>query len=211
MELLTAITQRSSVKEFDPTVKIPREQLTEMLALAQKAPSSLNLQPWRFVVVESEEAKAKLRGLMMFNETQRETAAALVLVLADLQHFDYADAILSQNVAQGVMPEEIKQNYLQVIQGFAETLSPQTIREQALMDSNLAAMQFMLIAKAYGYDTNPIGGFDHQKVLEVLEINAMRYLPVMFIAIGKAAKPPFGSSRLPIAKTIAWNSGHTLD
>ena len=43
--------------------------MNEMIAKATKAPSSVNMQPW-FFVVESDEAKAKLRPLIQFNTNQ---------------------------------------------------------------------------------------------------------------------------------------------
>ncbi len=30
------------------------------------------------------------------------------------------------------------------------------------IDASLAAMQFMLVARAHGYETNPIGGFEEK-------------------------------------------------
>ena len=42
------------------SVKIPREELLEILDKTVTAPSSVNMQPWRFVVVESEEGKEKV-------------------------------------------------------------------------------------------------------------------------------------------------------
>ena len=66
---------RKSVKGFDPDYKIPHEEMNEMIAKATKAPSSVNMQPWRFVVVESDEAKAKLRPLIQFNTNQNDTSS----------------------------------------------------------------------------------------------------------------------------------------
>jgi nitroreductase len=37
--------------------KIPHEEMNEMIAKATKVPLSVNMQPWRFVVVESDETK----------------------------------------------------------------------------------------------------------------------------------------------------------
>lgn len=74
-------------------------------------------------------------------------------------------------------------------------------------DTSLAAMQLMLIAKDKGYDTHAIGVFDRPAVLAVLEVDAERYLPVMLLAIGKAATAALPSSRLPLEYTVAWNSG----
>lgn len=63
IKLIDAINNRHSVKEFDPNVKISKEEMEEMLSLATRAPSSINLQPWRFVIVEAEEQKQQLINL----------------------------------------------------------------------------------------------------------------------------------------------------
>ncbi|KGQ70145.1 nitroreductase family protein [Uruburuella testudinis] len=208
--LLDVIQARHSVKGFDPDVKIPRADMEEMLRLAMLAPSSINLQPWRFVVVESEAAKAKLNGLLMFNQHQLDTASAMILALSDMQHFDYGETIQRQNVAAGYMPEAVKQNNLAFMQRWQRHLGEQGIREQGIMDVNLAVMQLMLVAKAFGYDSNAIGGFERRQVLDALGLDRNRYVPVMFLAIGKAAKPPRLSSRLPLAYTVSWNDGQSF-
>ena len=50
-----------SIKEFDKNFKISKAEMLEMLNEACLAPSCVNMQPWRFVVVESEEGKELLR------------------------------------------------------------------------------------------------------------------------------------------------------
>ena len=55
-----------------------------------------------------------------------------------------------------------------------------------MVDSSLAAMQFMLAARAHGYDTNPIAGYDAKKAATALGLDPERYVPVMAIAVGKA-------------------------
>ena len=42
---------RKSVRQYDETYKITKEEMLEMIQEATTAPSSVNLQPWRFVVV----------------------------------------------------------------------------------------------------------------------------------------------------------------
>ncbi len=62
MELMTAITNRRSIRRFksDP---IPREAILEILEAARLAPSGKNMQPWRFVVVQGEALKEMGRCL----------------------------------------------------------------------------------------------------------------------------------------------------
>lgn len=45
------VFNRHSVREFDKDYKIEKEDMLQILEEATKAPSSVNLQPWRFVIV----------------------------------------------------------------------------------------------------------------------------------------------------------------
>lgn len=60
------------------------------------------------------------------------------------------------------------------------------------------AMQFMLVAKSHGYDTNPIGGFDKANIADVLGLDSERFVPVVAIAVGKGAQEAHDSVRLPL-------------
>jgi nitroreductase len=66
-------------------------------------------------------------------------------------------------------------------------------------------MQLMLAAKAKGYDTCPMGGFDKQALIKELNIPD-RYIPVMMITIGKAAAPAHASSRFSLEKLVTEES-----
>jgi len=100
------ITGRRSIRNYDPTVKISKEEMTEILTEATLAPSSVNMQPWRFLVIESDEAKATLLPLARFNKVQVETSAAVIAVFGDLNNFDYAEEIYGTAVERGLMPAE---------------------------------------------------------------------------------------------------------
>lgn len=52
---------RHSVRKFDPSVKVSRDELQEIIAQATTAPSACNLQSWHFVVIDTPEAKAQLK------------------------------------------------------------------------------------------------------------------------------------------------------
>ncbi|HJV69332.1 nitroreductase [Ideonella sp.] len=55
-----AITSRRSIRAFLPT-PVPREQIEQILAVAARAPSGTNVQPWRVHVLTGE-ARARLSG-----------------------------------------------------------------------------------------------------------------------------------------------------
>lgn len=205
LSLTELINKRKSVKEFDPNFKISREEITEMIELATKAPSSINLQPWRFVVIDSEETKQKLDGLVQFNQRQLHSSSAMILVLADLKHAEYVSDIYEKNVELGYMDENSKNYFIESISNLVSGADASYFASQGLMDANLASMQLMLIATDRGYDSNPIGGFDKTALLEALNIDTSRYVPAHLLAIGKGVKPPHDSSRLPVERIVAWN------
>ena len=76
-EFFDVIRNRRSVKYFDGSVKIEREEILEMLDEANISPSSCNFQPWRYIVVDTPEGKEKL-GKANYNKTQNDTSSAVI-------------------------------------------------------------------------------------------------------------------------------------
>jgi nitroreductase len=198
------ITGRRSVRQYDPNVKISKEEMTEILTEATLAPSSVNMQPWRFLVIESAEAKSKLATIAKFNQLQVETSAAMIAVFGDLNNFDYAEEIYGAAVERGLMPQEVKEGQLSRLAVHFANLPADINRETVMIDSGLVSMQLMLAARAHGYDTNAIGGFEKDQIAELFGMDKERYIPVMLISIGKAATEGYQSVRLPIDKIAEW-------
>lgn len=188
--------ERKSIRLYDENVKISREEMLEMISEATLAPSSVNMQPWRFVVVESEEAKAQLKPLIRFNTRQNDTSSAMVLIFGDMQCYEKGEEIYDQAVAEGKMPKEVRDQQLGAIVPYYQALSRQAMNDVVKIDSSLAAMQFMLVARAHGYDTNPIGGFEADRLAEAFGLDSERYVPVMIVSVGKAVETGYTSVRL---------------
>lgn len=187
---------RKSVRVYDETVKISHEEMLEMIKEATTAPSSVNMQPWRFVVVESEEAKAKLKPLIRFNTRQNDTSAAMVMIFGDMNCYEYGEEIYGQAVAEGKMPAEVRDQQLAAILPYYQNFTRQQMNDVVKIDASLAAMQFMLVARSHGYETNPIGGFEADQLAENVGLDKERYVPVMILSIGKALEEGYESVRL---------------
>ncbi|MEN2665862.1 nitroreductase family protein [Listeria aquatica] len=198
------LTGRRSVRVYDENVKISKQEMKQILEETVLAPSSVNMQPWRFVVVESDEAKKKLRPLIRFNTRQNDTSAAMILIFGDLECYAYGEEIYNQAFQAGKMPEQIKNEQLETIIPLYESLNKQEMGRIVTIDGSLAAMQLMLVARSYGYDTNPIGGFEQDQLAEAFGMDKERYLPVMILSIGKTKEPGFESVRLPVDKIAEW-------
>ncbi len=198
------IKGRRSIRSYDKDIKISKEVMSKILEEATLAPSSVNMQPWRFIVIESEEGKATLAPLAKFNQAQVETASAVIAIFGDLNNFENGEEIYSKAVELGHMPLEVKERQISALTNYFKTLDPQVNRETVLIDGGIVAMQLMLVARAYGYDTCPMGGFEKDKIAEALGLDKERYVPVMLISIGKAAEDGHTSVRLPINKVTQW-------
>ncbi|GAB1158809.1 nitroreductase family protein [Paenibacillus illinoisensis] len=198
------VLERRSVKVYNPEVKISREELSEILAKASRAPSAINMQPWRFLVIDSAEGKEKLAPLASFNQTQALTSSAVIAVFYDAENIAYMDEIFSKSVELGYMPQDIKEMQIQQAKPYYASMSPSELRDMNLIDSGLISMQLMLVARAHGYDTNPMAGYDKERIAEVFGLDKERFQPVMLISIGKAVKDGHPSYRLPVDTITTW-------
>ncbi|MBS7576128.1 MULTISPECIES: nitroreductase family protein [unclassified Enterococcus] len=195
---------RNSIREYDKTVKISQEEMQDILSETVLAPSSANMQPWRFVVVESDNAKAKLKPLIRFNTKQNDTSSAMILIFGDLQCYELSEDIFGAAVAAGKMPQEVKEQQMSTLIPHYKGLSRQEMIEVVKIDGSLAAMQLMLVAKAHGYDTNPMSGFEADQLATTFDLDPNRYEPILIISIGKANETGYSSLRLPVDKIATW-------
>ncbi|MFZ2608999.1 MAG: nitroreductase family protein [Lactococcus raffinolactis] len=191
---------RKSIRVYDETVKISREEMLEMIEEATLAPSSVNMQPWRFVIVESDEAKATLKPLIRFNTRQNDTSSAMILIFGDMQCYEFGEEIYDKAVAEGKMSQEVRDQQIGAIIPYYKNFTKAQMNDVVKIDASLAAMQLMLSARAHGYDTNPIGGFEADQIAAGFDLDPERFVPVMVLSLGKAAEVGYDSVRLAADK-----------
>ncbi|RXZ84044.1 nitroreductase family protein [Paenibacillaceae bacterium] len=197
------IRERHSVRNYDPNFKLSREEITELLNDAILAPSASNLQPWRFLVIDDQERKQALHPVA-FNQQQILDSSAVIAVLADLDAYKQAETIYGRAVEAGYMTEETKTRFVtNLTTGYAA--DPNVYREIAKVDGGLVSMQLMLAATAKGYSTVPMGGYNAAQFIELFNLPS-NLLPVMLIAVGKAAVPAHPTVRLSVDEVTFWNN-----
>ena len=201
--LLTTMIDRHSVKQYQPEVKMTKAELDELLSIATTAPSAWNLQHWRFLVIEDQQKKEELLPIA-YGQKQIVEASAVIAVLGDLEANKEAEGIYQEAVDGGFMAEEIKKTLVTQING-AYARGEQFGRDAAFLNASLAAMQLMLAAKAMGYDTCPIGGFNQEAFVNQFNV-PKRFAPIMLVTVGKAAKAAYPSSRKPVDQVATYNS-----
>lgn len=180
------LLERETIRKYDPSFRIPKQELINIIQDAMTAPSSLNLQPWRFAIIHTPEGKNLIKSYMSFNILQWETCSAIIGVFGDMENISYANDIYSYSAKENLITEEQKEDSIKRITEYIKDSSKERIRDTVLLDCGLISMQIMLSAKSYGYDTNPMGGYLRREFAESLGFNPERYIPALLIAIGKA-------------------------
>ena len=179
--IITAIEERRTTVLFDPARDISDEQVSELVRLATRAPTSFNLQNWRFVAVRSAEAKARLRAIA-WNQAKITEAAVTFLIVGQMADEQTLRDRLAPAVDAGIMPSEMVAGWI----GGAGSLyadQPWRQRDEAVRTASLGAMTLMLAAHAMGLGAGPMIGFDQDAVAQDFGLSENE-IPVMLIAVG---------------------------
>jgi putative NAD(P)H nitroreductase len=184
MEAVTLIKERRSITFFDAGYELAKDKLKELLDLANLAPSSMNMQPWRVISVMSAERKKILRAAAS-NQPKVEDASAVLIIVADPALFEKnIDGVLSDRVKLGYMKEEAKERTTSgALKLYGE---PDSTRRKiwAVKNAALFAMSVMFAAKALGLESHPMDGFDEGKIKQEFGIEERCIIP-MLIAVGR--------------------------
>lgn len=197
MDTFTAIEQRRSVKHYDAGHRMTDEEIRRLIGLAILSPTSINMQHWRFVVVRDPTLRQQMRAAA-WNQAQVTDASIWVLLCADLK----AHARRPERYWRTASPE-VAQMMVQMM-GMYEGRE-QLQRDEALRSCGMAAQTIMLAAKAMGFDTCPMAGFDFEAVGKLINLPPDHVI-AMAIAVGKAIQParPRGG-QLPLDEIMVFD------
>jgi len=183
MNTLDAIQQRRSIKAFDPDHRMPDEDLEKLLNAAIQSPTSFNIQHWRFVVVKDDELRKAIRANGN-DQAQMTDASVLIIMTADVKAWQKEPARYWKNAPTEVA--ELLVNWMGPFHEGREALQ----RDEAQRSIGMAMQTLMLAAKAMGYDSCPMIGFDLEKVAELIRLPEDHVMGAM-VAIGKGTKEPW--------------------
>ncbi|GBQ08167.1 nitroreductase family protein [Saccharibacter floricola] len=198
-DILAAIKNRRSFKNFDPNYALSQEDLTAILDTTRYAPTAFNIQNYRFLVVRDAEQREKLTKVA-WNQPQINSCSALIVMCADLKAWEKEPRRYWANA-----PEEIQALYAdQMIPNYYEGRE-QVQRDEGFRSASMAAYALMMTAQAYGLDSCAMDGFDFEQVKKIINLPEDHEL-IMFVAIGKAASEPKPrSGMLPLEEIVRFD------
>ncbi|MFN5514707.1 MAG: nitroreductase family protein [Cyanobacteriota bacterium] len=184
MDILDAIYQRRAVKHFDPDFKITPEQERQLLEAAIQAPSSFNIQHWRFVILRDPQLRAQIRKELGNDQAQMTDASLLVLMAADMKAWQKDPQRYWRNAPPAMA--ELLVNWMGPFHEGREWLQ----RDEAQRSIGMAMQTLMLAAKGLDLDSCPMIGFDIEKVAELVGLPEDHVLGPM-VAIGKRTQDAY--------------------
>lgn len=212
-QILEALFHRRAVKTFEP-VEIPPELREQIFDAARHAPSSFNMQPYRFFWVESSSRKA-IAAKLCLGQSPAATASALVVAVADIgslaatsqaqlewmrrsgfSHAKVRDYERTAKVGRILfMPGPfgifgaLKWVIFRLVNLWKTIGTPPVFRHDllkwAMKSTSLACENLMIAAEALGLNTCPMEGFDGRRLSRFLGLSSRYHEIVMVIAIGK--------------------------
>ncbi len=215
MEILELVNKRYSAKKFDPTKKLTEDELSKIEDILRVSPSSINIQPWHFTIVTSEEGKKKIAKSTedeknLFNRQKILDASAVIIFSykTDVDE-EYVKHVIDCEDKDGrFKDEEFKNNALNMYMDTTLT------HRDVLKDYKfwfekqvcISAGYFSLAAEVIGINTIIIGGFDPSIVNREFSLNQKGFTSSLLVCIGYGAEDDYNKylpkSRLPKSEII---------
>ncbi|PWN64661.1 NAD(P)H-dependent oxidoreductase [Chryseobacterium oncorhynchi] len=183
MNYLEALSRRYSVKKFNNQI-IPQETLHNILESGKLSASSLGLQPYKIIVVESEEMKQKLIPAF-YNPSQISTCSHLVVIISK--------KTIEENYIHGYFNHisEVRETPLETLDPFKNSIN-QHINQKtqdeifnwAEKQSYIVLANLMYAAAIENIDSCPMEGFRQDLIEEILNVHSETEKVTVTLALG---------------------------
>lgn len=187
MDFKTALTYRHACKVFDNTKYIDEALLDEIIEAGRLAPSSMGMQPWKFLLINNNELRSKLKKAC-WDQSQITDCSSLVVILARttslLPNSEYTNNIISQRFDKNKSEQEAyRLRYSNFIENNVGT-SQKELFAWSKAQCFLSAYSMMMQASVSGIDSCPIEGFWPNVVKDILDITDTEFEVALIICFG---------------------------
>ena len=181
MNLNEALENWSSVKKFTDE-EVEQEELQKVFDLTTNAPTAFNLQPYRFIVLDSEEAKEKAVSSAIPINRWIRYADKIVVLVGDEEIDVNADQVLKQKLEEDKIDEEKAENLRKMYSDY-KNRDNEFMTGWLTRNTMIPATFFMLACRTQGIGSCPVRGFSQQKLSEKLDLKETER-PILLLPIG---------------------------
>ncbi|WP_179337136.1 oxygen-insensitive NAD(P)H nitroreductase [Winogradskyella ludwigii] len=202
MNVIKALNWRYSTKDFDPNKKISEEDFAKVKEILRMSPSSTNLQPWHFVIANTDEGKKRMakgtEGFFHFNTPKVLNASHVVLFCSRITaNEDYMQHLLDVEDKDGRYPnEEIKSGMHGGRNLFADIHKYDLKDLQHWMEKQvyLNIGNFLLGVATLGIDACPMEGLDMKALDEEFGLREKGFTAITAVSIGYRTESDFNTT-----------------
>lgn len=202
IQLMDVVQKRYSTKVFNPNKKISDEGVEQIKGLLRFSPSSVNSQPWHFIIAGTDEGKKRIskgtQGFFSFNDEKVLDASHVVVLCAKTEIDDaYNLHLLEQEDKDGRFTEPDAKDGLHMARTIFVNMHRFDFKDaQHWMEKQvyLNMGTLLLGAGALGIDAVPIEGFDPKVLDEEFGLREKGYTAVAIVALGYHSDEDFNAS-----------------
>ncbi len=184
MNAIEAIYKRRSIKLFDKDHQMSKDEENTLLEAMIQAPTSFNIQHWRFVILRDPKLRHRIRTELGNDQSQMTDASLLILFTADTKAWQKDPQRYWNNAPDDIA--ELLVNWMGPFHDGREWLQ----KDEAQRSIGMAMQTLMIAAQDLGYDSCPMIGFDIEKVSEIINLPD-DYVMGPMVAVGKGIKDPW--------------------
>ena len=212
-QILEILNFRHACKEFDSSKKISDSDFEIILKGGQLSPSSMGIEPWKFLVIQNESLREELATVSWGGKKQIPSCSHLVILLSrmpkELKHdSSYIHHLLTE-VKQ--MPQEAVENFKGVIKMIEDTRfqnNEQALLNYSCLQTYIAAANMMTVSAMQQIDSCAMGGYDQEAVEEILIkhnlLNKDEFYLTLMIAFGYRINEPTPKTRQSLNDLVVW-------
>lgn len=171
MNFLEIAKNRYTTKVYQKQ-KISDEKIAQLKEILRLSPSSINSQPWRFVIVSDETKKAELAKYSFFNEPKINNASHLIVFLG-IEKLETFEAQIKKHLNEGQT-----NYYLQKMKPQGEALTKNWLHHQVY----IALGYFLSACASMSIDSTPMEGIQCEEYDKILKQDG--YKTLFAVAIG---------------------------
>lgn len=188
--IINELNTRYTVKHYDASRKVSQQDMDVIYEALRLSPSSINSQPWKFIVIESDEAKQRLHDTFeqkfQFNQKHAKAASHTILFAYNPQYAreDYG-RVIDKQIEDGRMKADEKD---QAFGAFA--FVDLNTDEEGVNASWTKAQTYLALGNAMhtlarlGIDSTPMEGVDKDLIGEIFADELDGYVCEVALAIG---------------------------
>lgn len=186
-ETIESLRWRYAVKKFKPSNTLSDEQRELVQEALRLSASSFGVQPWRFFFVSDPAMKAKFYDAA-WKQSQARDCASLVVLARPLTCTakDVERYIETMSVTREV-PRESLSGLESAIKGFVSGMNDEQCATWMENQVYIALGTLLTVCAQHRIDTCPMGGFDKDKVDELLGLKEQGLRSVVLCALGTRA------------------------